>query len=143
VVAGWQDVAFLQPSAKYSAIWMAPFSGDTAGTPQRLHDVNVGEDETSISPDGHWLAYASNGGMYLEPFPPHGGRQLVSTGSSNIPRWSRDEKQLYYWDFDSWMAVETALMVIAPCAAVPGISVTRPLWRMCPIQSARPTASAA
>jgi len=94
-------------------IWMAPFAGGTAGTPQRLHDVNVEEFDANISPDGKWLAYASDSGgqygVYLEPFPPHGGRQLVSTGSATLPRWSRDQKQLYYLGEDGWMAADVAL----------------------------------
>jgi Tol biopolymer transport system component len=96
-----------------STIWMVPFSGDTAGTPQRLHDVNANELHPSISPDGKWLAYASDASgqpeVYLEPFPPHGGRQLVSTGFGTFPRWSRDEKQLYYYHQDGWKAVDVAL----------------------------------
>jgi Tol biopolymer transport system component len=98
---------------KQSAIWMAPFSGGKAGTPQRLHDINASEVEANLSPDGHWLAYASDAsgqfGVYLEPFPPHGGRELVSTGRASIPRWSRDGKQLYYGTSDGWVAVDIAL----------------------------------
>jgi serine/threonine-protein kinase len=96
-----------------SKIWMAPFSGGKAGTPQRLHDVNANESEANISPDGKWLAYQSDAsgqsGIYLEPFPPHGGRELVSTGLGVYPRWSRDEKELYYFDQNSWMGVGVAL----------------------------------
>lgn len=98
---------------KQSAIWMAPFSGGKAGTPQRLHDVNASEEDANLSPDGHWLAYASDAsgesGVYLEPFPPHGGRELVSTVGAAIPRWSRDGKQLYYAISGGWMAVDIAL----------------------------------
>jgi serine/threonine-protein kinase len=96
-----------------STIWMAPFSGGMAGPPQRLHNVNADESEANISPDGKWLAYASDAGgesgIYLEPFPPHGGRTLVSTGLGLFPRWSRDEKQLYYWNQEVWMAVDISL----------------------------------
>jgi len=96
-----------------SKIWMAPFSAGKAGAPQRLHDVNANESEANISPDGKWLAYASDAsgqsGIYLEPFPPHSGRELVSTGLGLYPRWSRDEKQLYYFDQTDWMVVDVAL----------------------------------
>ena len=96
-----------------STIWMAPFSGGKAGTPQRLHDVNANEVEAIISPAGKWLAYASDAsgqtGVYLEPFPPQGGRELVSAGLASNPRWSRDEKQLYYESPEGWMAVDVAL----------------------------------
>jgi serine/threonine-protein kinase len=96
-----------------SKLWMAPFSGGKAGTPQRLHDVSANESEANISPEGKWLAYQSDAsgqsGISLEPFPPHGGRELVSTGLGLYPRWSRDEKQLYYFDQNSWMVVDVAL----------------------------------
>jgi Tol biopolymer transport system component len=41
--------------------------------------------------------------------PPHGGRELVSTGPASSPRWSRDEKQLYYESREGWMVVDIAL----------------------------------
>jgi serine/threonine-protein kinase len=95
------------------AIWMMRFSGGTAGTPQRLHDIDAGESDAEISPDGKWLAYVSDAGgefgVYLEAFPPHGGRQLVSTGRGTHPRWSRDEKQLYYQGGAGEMAVDVEL----------------------------------
>jgi sugar lactone lactonase YvrE/predicted Ser/Thr protein kinase len=98
------------------SIWMAPFSGGTAGKPQRLHDVKANEAQANISPDGNWLAYASDASgqfgvymVYIEPFPPRGGRELVSAGPGGQPRWSRDGKQLYYDSPDGWMAVDIAL----------------------------------
>ena len=104
---------FYSKVGKQGAIWMAPFSSGKAGTPQRLHDVKGNEAGANISPDGHWLAYTSDVsgefGVYLEPFPPHGGRELVSTGPAFNPRWSRDEKQLYYQSLDGWMVVDIAL----------------------------------
>jgi Tol biopolymer transport system component/predicted Ser/Thr protein kinase len=98
---------------KQSAIWMAPFSGGKAGTPQRLHDVTASEEDANLSPDGHWLAYASDAsgpsGVYVEPFPPHGGRELVSTVRAALPRWSLDGKQLYYVTSEGWVGVDIAL----------------------------------
>jgi len=116
---------FTSTEGNQSKIWMAPFSAGKARTPQRLHDVNANESEANISPDGKWLAYASDAsgqsGIYLEPFPPHSGRELVSTGLGLYPRWSRDEKQLYYFDQNSWMGVDVAL------GLQPGLGSPRPL----------------
>jgi Tol biopolymer transport system component len=59
-----------------------------------------------LSPDGHWLAYASNetgrGEVYVVPFPRSGGRWQISSGgvTMNTPGivWSRDGKQMYFRD---------------------------------------------
>jgi predicted Ser/Thr protein kinase len=97
----------------HRTLWMAPFQGGKAGKPERLHNVNASEAYADVSPDGHWLIYTSDasGGtaVYLEPFPPSGGRELVSPGAGSLPRWSRDQKQLYYQNSGTWMAVDIAL----------------------------------
>jgi hypothetical protein len=57
-----------------------------------------------LSPGGRWLAYGSlqePSGIYVRKYsdPTDGGRR-VSTGSGNLPLWSRDEKELYYLSGD-------------------------------------------
>jgi dipeptidyl aminopeptidase/acylaminoacyl peptidase len=59
------------------------------------------EIQPQLSPDGRYLAYASNesGAMeiYVRPFPDvNAGKWQVSTGGGNSPRWSPDGKELYY-----------------------------------------------
>jgi Tol biopolymer transport system component len=53
-----------------------------------------------LSPDGHWIAYVSDqsghNDVYIEPFPPHGGKWQISTGGGSLPRWRRDGKELFY-----------------------------------------------
>jgi serine/threonine-protein kinase len=55
---------------------------------------------SSLSPDGHWLAYYSLdsgvGGVYVQPFPPTGGKYQISTSGGRNPLWSPDGKQLFY-----------------------------------------------
>jgi serine/threonine-protein kinase len=64
-----------------------------------------------ISPDGRWMAYASNESgkyeVYVRPFPDvdSGGRWLVSSGGGNSPIWSRDGKALFYRNGDAVMTV--------------------------------------
>jgi len=47
-----------------------------------------------LSPDGKWLAYASNesGGfeIYVRPFPAPGAHVQVSQGGGNGPVWGRE-----------------------------------------------------
>jgi Tol biopolymer transport system component len=64
-----------------------------------------------ISPDGRWMAYASNeSGMgveiYVRPFPDvNSGHVKVSTSGGNCPLWSLDSRELFYRSGDSVMAV--------------------------------------
>jgi eukaryotic-like serine/threonine-protein kinase len=53
-----------------------------------------------ISPDGKWLAYASDESgdweVYITPFPGTGGKLQVSRGGGTEPRWRRDGKEIFY-----------------------------------------------
>jgi eukaryotic-like serine/threonine-protein kinase len=60
-----------------------------------------------FSPDGRWVAYASNesGSMevYVTPFPSGKGKWQVSSGGGQEPKWRRDGKELFYLSPDSKM----------------------------------------
>jgi hypothetical protein len=53
-----------------------------------------------FSPDGKWMAYASDVSgrfeVYVQPFPGPGPRQQVSIDGANSPLWSRDGKRLFF-----------------------------------------------
>jgi len=54
-----------------------------------------------VSPDGRWLAYGSgpndnNIDIYVEPYPPTGGRRRISQTGGYFPLWSRDGTKLFY-----------------------------------------------
>lgn len=54
----------------------------------------------SLSPDGKWLAYATNESgryeIYVRPFPGPGAAVQVSQGGGTEPSWSRDGNKVYY-----------------------------------------------
>jgi Tol biopolymer transport system component/predicted Ser/Thr protein kinase len=53
-----------------------------------------------FSPDGRWLAYASNESgrfeIYVQPFPGPGGKWQISTSGGTQPRWARGGKELFF-----------------------------------------------
>jgi serine/threonine protein kinase len=71
-----------------------------------------------LSPDGKWLAYTSNESgtmnVYVCAFPDaNEGKWRISTNGGSGPRWSRDEKELYYltgeFITDAVMAVDVEM----------------------------------
>jgi Tol biopolymer transport system component len=73
--------------------------------------TKANEFQAQFSPDGRFLAYASDESgayqVYVQPFPPTGGKWQVSTGGGVQPRWRGDGKELFYIAPDrSLMAVE-------------------------------------
>jgi serine/threonine protein kinase/Tol biopolymer transport system component len=67
-----------------------------------------------FSPDGRWMAYASNetGKMeiYVSPFLSATGKWQVSTGGGQEPRWRQDGKELFY------VSAEGKMMAVAVTA---------------------------
>jgi eukaryotic-like serine/threonine-protein kinase len=60
------------------------------------------EEHPQFSPDGRWLTYTSNESgrpeIYIQSFPPSGGKWRVSTHGGAHPRWRGDGKELFYLD---------------------------------------------
>lgn len=58
------------------------------------------EDHPEFSPDGRWLAYASNESgrdeVYVTPYPGAGEEYQISVGGGTGPVWSPDGRRLYY-----------------------------------------------
>ena len=97
-----------EPSEKYS-LWSLPASGDKKSAPFLQGEAN--EMGGQFSPDGRWVAYASDESgtweVYLASFPEGTGRRQVSTGGGSQPRWRRDGKEIYYLSADwKMMAAE-------------------------------------
>jgi len=73
------------------------------------------ERQGSLSPDGHWLAYASNDSgrseIYVEPVPGPGGRRQVSSDGGEQPRWVRNGREIVYRNGTKMMSVLVQLPV--------------------------------
>jgi serine/threonine protein kinase/WD40 repeat protein len=79
-------------------LWALPVGGDRKPTPfiKTAYGVTQGQ----FSPDGRWVAYASNESgkweIYVASFPGPGGNWKVSSAGGSEPRWRRDGKELFY-----------------------------------------------
>ncbi|MGD8866530.1 MAG: protein kinase [Gemmatimonadales bacterium] len=74
--------------------------GDSAITPL-IANSNYEETSIALSPDGGWLAYASNESgryeVYVRPFPEvDAGRWQVSRDGGNEPLWAHSGRELFY-----------------------------------------------
>ena len=78
-------------------LWTLPL--DPGGPPSPLMETPFDEMSARFSRDGRHLAFASDESgryeIYVVPFP-QGEKTQVSAGGGNVPRWSRDGRELFY-----------------------------------------------
>jgi eukaryotic-like serine/threonine-protein kinase len=67
------------------------------------------ERQGALSPDGRWMAYASNESgrseIYVGPVPGPGGRRQISSEGGEQPRWVRNGKEIVYRNGTKMMSV--------------------------------------
>jgi Tol biopolymer transport system component len=70
------------------------------GKMTRFLATKTSESNGQISPDGKWVAYASNESgdweIYVTTFPTAAGKWQVSRGGGTEPRWRGDGKEIFY-----------------------------------------------
>jgi Tol biopolymer transport system component len=75
-------------------------TNDGTWQPSTFLATPANERSPAISPNGRWIAYASDESgideIYVRSFPSGDGRRLVSRGGGREPAWSRDGRELVY-----------------------------------------------
>jgi serine/threonine protein kinase len=86
------------PKAK-AAIWILPTANESEARP--LLQANAFDElQPRFSPDGKFIAYASDEStrleVYVQPFPLTGQKWQVSLNGGGYPIWRKDGKELFY-----------------------------------------------
>jgi serine/threonine protein kinase len=88
-------------------LMLLPMQGDRKPIPYLQTPFN--EADAQFSPDGKWMAYASNESgtpqVYVQPIPTNGAKWQISAAGGDQPRWRRDGKELFYLSSDGKLTV--------------------------------------
>jgi Tol biopolymer transport system component/predicted Ser/Thr protein kinase len=101
-----RTLAFYQSGPQGFDLWTVPVQRDgeklKAGKPELFERTSFGNRGATFSPDGHWLAYSSNESgssqVCVRAFPDKGGQWQVSTNGGTSPIFSRNGKDLLFFD---------------------------------------------
>ncbi len=78
-------------------LWLVPQAG---GEAEAYTTASFNQRDAAVSPDGRWLAYASDESghfdIYIDTFPRPGARIRVTTAGGSAPRWRADGGELYF-----------------------------------------------
>ncbi|HUI78958.1 MAG TPA: protein kinase [Bryobacteraceae bacterium] len=79
-------------------LWILPLEGERK--PVAYLQTPFDEEDATLSPDGKWVAYASNESgqpqVYLQSMPVTSVKYQISSEGGDFPRWRRDGKELFY-----------------------------------------------
>jgi Tol biopolymer transport system component len=109
-------------STSETDLWLLKIDGERGRTPLPPTSSRWSV-QARISPDGRWLAYASNERgryeVYVRPFPSGDGKWLITPGGGSEPSWRRDGKELFY------LAPDGALTAV-PITTIPTFQAGAP-----------------
>jgi Tol biopolymer transport system component len=79
-------------------LWMVPLA--EGGKPAPFAPSPASEAHAMFSPDGHFIAYASDQSgvpeVYVQTVPPSGSKWQISTQGGDLPIWRADGKEILY-----------------------------------------------
>jgi serine/threonine protein kinase/Tol biopolymer transport system component len=106
-VAGEYAAVVVNDPATGADLWLLNLR-----SPEDMHpfkNTPAAERQGSLSPDSHWMAYASNESgrpeIYVEPVPGPGGRRQISNNGGEEPRWVRNGREITYRNGTKMMSV--------------------------------------
>jgi serine/threonine-protein kinase len=89
-------------------IWMLPIDGDRQ--PRPIIQTPASEVDARLSPDGRWLAYASDESgryeVYVQPFAGSGGKWQISSDGGREPVWAHNGRELFYRSGEKMMVAD-------------------------------------
>ncbi len=106
-----QLLAFSENTATTTGydIWVLRLSDRKA---QPFLRTRFNENAPTFSPDGRWLAYASDESgryeIYVQPYPGPGGKWQISTEGGREPIWNRNGRELFYRNGNKMMSADIA-----------------------------------
>jgi len=116
-VAGGYAAVMVNDPATSADLWLLTLGNHPEMRP--FKQTPAAERQSTLSPDGHWMAYVSNESgrpeIYVEPVPGPGGRWQISTAGGEQPRWVRNGKEIVYRNGTKMMS---AAVQIQPTFAV-------------------------
>jgi eukaryotic-like serine/threonine-protein kinase len=94
---GDEQILFTHASASGYHLELLPAAG---GSPVPFQTSSGNQTNGMVSPDGKWVAYASDESgtweIYVTTFPGAAGKWQVSRGGGREPRWRGDGKEVFY-----------------------------------------------
>lgn len=87
---------------------MLPIDGDRQ--PRPIIQTPASEVDARLSPDGRWLAYASDESgryeVYVQPFAGSGGKWQISSDGGREPVWAHNGRELFYRSGEKMMVAD-------------------------------------
>ena len=106
-IAGGYAAVTVSDPATSADLWL--LNMNKGGEMTLFKATPAAERQGSLSPNGQWLAYASNESghseIYVEPVPGPGGRRQISTDGGEEPRWVRNGREITYRSGAKMMSV--------------------------------------
>ena len=109
ITADGKRLAFHEVNQTSLSIWTVPLENDgtglRAGKPELFSQTRFDEAFPSFSPDGRWLAYASNESgtpqVYVRAFPGNQAKWQISNNGGTIPEWAHTSHELFFRTLDN------------------------------------------